>query len=224
VFACSPGFNSINPSWNIGYENSNQVSGFKITNIMISNTGSSFLCSFSIAASFNLSGVATESFDLANTKYYLLTAQGVNRDGSNIGMHDSWSTSDSAVMMKTVGVLLSGKPSLLLQLHGAFMAIAWMGCAPVGMIVAIHFKPLNPSIRPLGLSFWLFSHQVTTYSAALLTIFGLIFSFVAVGVQSLSLASLRVNAHSAIGLLTCILTLVQVVYAFFRPRPGSSLK
>jgi len=224
VFACSPVFNSIKTSWNIGYENSNQVSGIKITNILISNTESNLLCSFSISASFYLTGSTTKSFDLSNIKYFLLTAEGANQDGSTIGMHDSWSTSDSAVMMNIVGVISKGKPNLFLQIHGALMVIAWMGCAPVGMLVAIHFKPVCSNIRPLGLSFWLFSHQITTYSAALLTIFGLIFSYVAVGTKGLSLTSLQVNAHSAVGLLTCILTFAQVVFAFFRPKPGSYLK
>jgi hypothetical protein len=50
------------------------------------------------------------------------------------------------------------------------MVIAWMFCASTGIIIARHYKPLLPNLKPTGVQVWFFIHRPLMIAVTLISL------------------------------------------------------
>lgn len=84
--------------------------------------------------------VVDREFDLSAQKFYILLAIGDDVSSSSLIVHKQSQASDRAILLRDVVDLASAGKPLLIQLHGCFMIIAWMGTAAIGLVLARYFK------------------------------------------------------------------------------------
>ncbi|XP_023333943.1 putative ferric-chelate reductase 1 homolog isoform X2 [Eurytemora carolleeae] len=163
---------------------------------------------------------ASLTMDLSTTSFYLLLAKG---DGE-MSYHTQFKASTaSPVSLNTVGGVYS-ESKIMIQLHGLFMVVAWVGCAGIGKIIAKHFKQTWKGSKVFGADVWFQLHRTLMTLVVLFTIIGLILIMVYEGGWHYTAEEIRKNPHPALGLVVVILSLIQPVMAAFRPAPGKSCK
>lgn len=84
--------------------------------------------------------VVDQDFDLFSTQYYLFIAIGDDVFPNRILQHKQIAVSARAIFLRDVTDLAVANKPLLIQLHGCFMIVAWMGTAAVGLVLARYFK------------------------------------------------------------------------------------
>ncbi|XP_055528537.1 putative ferric-chelate reductase 1 homolog isoform X2 [Wyeomyia smithii] len=163
-----------------------------------------------------LSIVAKEKFDLVNEKYHLLLATGSSADSVHVSYHDiGRHVSGSPLALAEVGPV-KGSSKLLLRLHGAFMLVAWIGTASLGILLARYFRQTWVGNQLCGKDQWFAWHRFLMVITWLLTIAGFVVIFVDIGGWS------QIdNPHPILGVVTTVLCFLQPIGAFFRPHPGT---
>lgn len=84
--------------------------------------------------------VRGKRFDLINDKLHVLVASGTVANSSQVGYHDIGRIASSEPRALSVIAEFKGASKLLLRLHGAFMLVAWIGTASIGILMARYFK------------------------------------------------------------------------------------
>lgn len=79
-------------------------------------------------------------FDLPKQSYFLLLASGSGIRPATVDYHDIVRLASQKALKLSVVANVAGKSKLLLRLHGAFMIIAWIGTASIGILLARYFK------------------------------------------------------------------------------------
>lgn len=160
--------------------------------------------------------VEGHTFDLINQKYHLLLATGDNLREGSIGYHSSnRAAAAEAIRLSQVGTL-AGRSVLLLRLHGAFMVVAWIGTASVGILLARYFKQTWVGSQMCGKDQWFAWHRICMVITWMLTIAGFIIIFVEIrGWSSVD------NPHAILGVITTVICFFQPIGAAFRPAPNS---
>lgn len=160
--------------------------------------------------------VQGHTFDLINKKYHLLVASGKELRDNSVSYHDiGRGASAEAVSLNVVNVL-GGASVLLLRLHGAFMIVAWIGTASVGILLARYFKQTWVGSQMCGKDQWFAWHRICMVLTWLLTVAGFIVIFVEIrGWSQVQ------NPHAILGVITTIITFIQPIGAAFRPAPNS---
>ena len=104
----------------------------------------------------------------------------------------------------------------MLQIHGIFMVLAWMSSAASGMFLARYYKQTWRSSTIMDKDIWFRLHQFFMGCAVLSTLTGIIVIFIDRGFSPLSLDSVKINPHPALGFTAFILAMIQPIMAAFR--------
>lgn len=79
-------------------------------------------------------------FDLRSQSYYLLLASGSKIRPNTVDYHDIVRLSSQKALKLSEVSSVAGRSKILLRLHGAFMIVAWIGTASIGILLARYFK------------------------------------------------------------------------------------
>jgi hypothetical protein len=90
------------------------------------------------------------------------------------------------------------------------MVIAWVFFASVGMIVARYYKDLLPTIRVRGVAFWFVLHVPLMFMVPVFSVIALILILVELNGQWVDPEDRVKFIHSVFGIVTIIMTIVQV--------------
>lgn len=162
-----------------------------------------------------VSTIRGTTFDLINDEYYLLLATGEGLKENSVGYHsiDKLSSGKKQYLSETAE--FKGASVLLLRLHGAFMIVAWIGTASLGILFARYFKQTWVGSQMCGKDQWFVWHRVFMVLTWLLTMSAFVIIFVEIGGWS------NVdNPHAILGLVTTIVCFLQPIGALFRPGPN----
>lgn len=163
-----------------------------------------------------VSVVEGQTIDLINNKYHLLVATGLSLRENSVSYHDIGRAASASPASLAVVGNLAGASVLLLRLHGAFMIIAWIGTASIGILMARYFKQTWVGSQLCGKDQWFAWHRMFMVLTWLLTIAGFIIIFVEIkGWSSVD------NPHAILGCITTFLCFIQPIGAAFRPAPNS---
>ncbi|XP_022223254.2 putative ferric-chelate reductase 1 homolog isoform X2 [Drosophila obscura] len=157
--------------------------------------------------------VQGRTFDLRRQQYHLLVASGSSLKDNSVGYHDIGRLPTGKAINLAEVQDLSGSSNLLVQLHGAFMIVAWIGTTSLGIIFARYFKQTWVGSQSCGKDQWFAWHRLLMVTTWSLTIAAYILIWV-------ELKRAVWHAHSIIGLITVILCFLQPIGALFRPGPN----
>ena len=76
----------------------------------------------------------------------------VEKLGFHVDPTDRGASADTTFMTDTR--ILGAKSSLLIQLHGAVMVIAWVMTSSLGIFVARYYKQTHTDFNPFNKAFW----------------------------------------------------------------------
>ena len=161
------------------------------------------------------------TFDLINQAYYLLIASGLEATSSSIGYHGSSRTASRIAILFEEGnpviIPSTSNSKTLILIHGAFMIVAWIGAASIGIFAAKFMRKLWAGKQLFGKDIWFIVHQFVMSLAWVLTIAAVIIIIVDV-------RAWRTSVHSVVGIITTVLCFVQPFMAIFRPAPESEAR
>lgn len=166
-----------------------------------------------------VSVVHGQTFDLVHGKYHLLLATGTTLRDNSVGSHNIGRAAASHPINLSQVTNLQGGGVLLLRLHGAFMVVAWMGTASIGIILARYFKKAWMDSQVCGSDQWFVWHRICMTTTWLLTIAAFVIIFVEVG----GWASVK-NPHAILGVITTAICFFQPIGAAFRPSPYAKMR
>lgn len=165
-----------------------------------------------------MSEVRGKKFDLLNDKFHLLIASGEDLKiaENSVGYHTIGKRASGSPQLLTDTAEFKGASVLLLRLHGAFMLIAWIGTASLGILFARYFKQTWVGNPLCGKDQWFVWHRVFMVLTWLLTMAAFILIFVEIrGFSSTD------NPHIILGFITTVICFFQPIAAMFRPAPSS---
>ena len=93
-------------------------------------------------------------FDLPKESYFLLLASGTGIRPSSVDYHDIVRLASQQSLKLSEVTNVAGRSKLLLRLHGAFMIIAWIGTASIGILLARYFKQTWVGSSLCGKDIW----------------------------------------------------------------------
>lgn len=93
-------------------------------------------------------------FDLPKQSYFLLLASGSAIRPATVDYHDIVRLSSQQALRLSEVANVGGKSKLLLRLHAAFMIIAWIGTASIGILLARYFKQTWVASSLCGKDIW----------------------------------------------------------------------
>ncbi|XP_033253434.1 putative ferric-chelate reductase 1 homolog isoform X3 [Drosophila miranda] len=157
--------------------------------------------------------VQGRTFDLRRKQYHLLVASGSSLKDNSVGYHDIGRLPSGKAINLAEVQDLSGSSNILVQLHGAFMIVAWIGTTSLGISFARYFKQTWVGRQSCGKDQWFAGHRLLMVTTWSLTIAAYILIWV-------ELKRAVWHAHSIIGLITVILCFLQPIGALFRPGPN----
>lgn len=157
--------------------------------------------------------ILDKEFDLINNKWHLLVAIGNSVHENSVAFHTQRLASSDRINLGEVGYL-RGRSVLLYRLHGAFMLVAWIGAASIGILLARYFKQTWVGSSLCGKDQWFAWHRFFMIATWALTIAGFVIIFVEL--RGWSAAD---NPHAILGTITTILCFIQPFMALFRPGP-----
>lgn len=147
---------------------------------------------------------------MINNRYFLLIASGRNLGTNEVGLHDiNYASSGSSLLLTTPSVV-SFRSRVLLQLHGSFMIVAWVGTTSVGIFLSRYFKKTWVGSKACGKDHWFVWHLLCMITTVILTIASYVIIFIDVG-------DFHASYHSIIGSITLALALLQPIAGVFRP-------
>lgn len=156
-------------------------------------------------------------YDLVKDKYVLLIAGGTSLKENGVGYHvESKLAASEAVSLSDTSEI-GGRSNILYRLHGAFMVIAWIGCASTGILLARYFKQTWVGSQICGKDQWFAWHRIIMATAWTLTCA----AFIIIFVQIQGWYGETSNPHGIIGCITMVLAFVQPFMAALRPAPDS---
>ncbi|CAM4749259.1 unnamed protein product [Rotaria magnacalcarata] len=157
-----------------------------------------------------------------STPYQILVAVGPLA-GSNSLVQHSWTTVLSQTMQLdqsgTISLAISGGSVNLLRAHGIIMLFTWMLLVSTGIIIARYFKQSLPTHKLCGKAIWFAIHRFVMICSVLMTAVGFLLIVIYKKGHWTSQSLSREFAHSIIGLIVCIATVIQPGMALFRCHP-----
>lgn len=214
------------------YFNTGKVNGGvdRPTSIIANPTGryldGYIICTFNVKPPKNLveiPGGDNYKFDLAQGRFNLLLARGPNSAKDYLGKHPKLGDRDvapRAVRLDEV-VIATGKSPILVELHGAFMIMAWLLCASSGMFTARYYKQTHTNTKPCGVAFWFAFHRFCMALTILLSLTASVLIFVENNFEYTQNPQNAVaeKYHPILGIILTCLAILQVLVAFCRPNP-----
>ena len=95
---------------------------------------------FSFAIIFTVVNGANQKIDLIGVMYYLLLAIGP-LNGNLMSEHRTKVSSGDAYNMTITGVdAEAAEDTTGFKIHGCLMTLAWLACAPTGMLLARYYR------------------------------------------------------------------------------------
>ncbi|RNA13986.1 ferric-chelate reductase 1 [Brachionus plicatilis] len=185
-----------------------------LSDIKIINDKGLLICSFKRDISKNI-----ENFFDLNQNYYILMAKGdLEKDGL-LTYHGgdkviSQNKIDVSIALEAKSVLISTN---FVKIHAILMVIAWPFLSTIGILFARYYKPIFPNVKSCGVQFWFIIHRPFMISVCLLSLIGFGFIFSYKNWTWTSQSSVKNFAHSIVGLITILLSLIQPAMAIFRP-------
>ncbi|XP_054279295.1 putative ferric-chelate reductase 1 homolog [Macrosteles quadrilineatus] len=164
-----------------------------------------------------ITNVQGTTFNLQNP-YYILLAAGSSLKPETVGYHDLIYVSSAQKAALTDVGGFSEASKLLLRLHGAFMIAAWLGLAPLGIVLARYFRQTWITTSVCGKDVWFAWHRLLMLLVWLLTLAGAVVIVAEVGGWVSSASVL----HALVGVLATLLCFIQPFMALCRPHPGAS--
>lgn len=150
------------------------------------------------------------TFDMINNRYFLLIASGRTLRTNEVGLHDiNYASSGSSLLLTTPSVV-TFRSRVLLQLHGSFMIVAWVGTTSIGIFMSRYFKKTWVGSKACGKDHWFVWHLLCMITTVILTIAAYVIIFIDVG-------DFHASYHSIIGSITLALALLQPIAGVFRP-------
>lgn len=98
--------------------------------------------------------VFDKEFDLDTQPYHILLAIGNDITPNSISEHTQRAASQTAVLLSDIAILGAAGVPILVQLHGAFMIVAWLGCCSIAIVLARYFKQTWLSTEFMGKDYW----------------------------------------------------------------------
>lgn len=93
-------------------------------------------------------------FDLPKQSYFLLLASGSGVRPTTVDYHDIVRLASAQSLRLSEVSSVAGRSKLLLRLHGAFMIVAWIGTASIGILLARYFKQTWVGSSACGKDIW----------------------------------------------------------------------
>lgn len=93
-------------------------------------------------------------FDLPRQSYFLLLASGSGVRPTTVDYHDIVRMASAQSLRLSEVSSVAGRSKLLLRLHGAFMIVAWIGTASIGILLARYFKQTWVGSSACGKDIW----------------------------------------------------------------------
>lgn len=93
-------------------------------------------------------------FDLPKQSYFLLLASGSGVRPTTVDYHDIVRLASAQPLRLSEVSSVAGRSKLLLRLHGAFMIVAWIGTASIGILLARYFKQTWVGSSTCGKDIW----------------------------------------------------------------------
>lgn len=157
---------------------------------------------------------------MINNRYFLLIASGTTLRTNEVGSHNiNFASSGSSLLLTTPSVV-EFRSRVLLNLHGSFMIVAWVGTTSIGIFMSRYFKKTWVGSKACGgKDHWFVWHLICMITTVILTIASYIIIFIDVG-------DFRASYHSIIGSITLALALLQPIAGVFRPdvtKPSRAL-
>ena len=150
------------------------------------------------------------TFDMINNRFFLLIASGRTLRTNEVGSHDiNYASSGSALNLTTPSAV-TFRSRVLLQLHGSFMSVAWVGTTSIGIFMSRYFKKTWVGSKACGKDHWFVWHLLCMVTTVILTIAAYIIIFIDVG-------DFHASYHSIIGSITLALAVLQPIAGIFRP-------
>jgi len=151
------------------------------------------------------------TFDLIKNSYFLLLASGSALRPSSVDYHDVVRLASQQALKLSEVTNVTGRSSLLLRLHAAFMITAWIGTASIGILLARYFKQTWVGSSVCSKDVWFAWHRICMILTWALTMAAFIIIFV-----ELKGWSTVNNPHAVLGTITTAICFFQPIGAFFR--------
>jgi len=122
---------------------------------------------------------------------------------------------------------VGAKSTLLMQLHGILMLVAWIGCAGTGTLLARYYRRTWVGRQVLGKDSWFQGHRLLMSSTVLLSLLALVLAAIHLqGFSPLSWESVtrEGGAHPPVGLASLLLAVTNPLMALARPHPGDTYR
>ncbi|CAG2174719.1 unnamed protein product, partial [Oppiella nova] len=117
------------------------------------------------------STVRGNAYDLKDKKYYILLAFGLLGANEDKEFHTERLASDQSVDIRVVGHVITHSTTFLIQIHGTFMIVAWLGCVSIAIFMARYFKHLWPEETLFGVQIWFAGpHQLFGLAAIIISV------------------------------------------------------
>ncbi|XP_037537910.1 putative ferric-chelate reductase 1 [Nematolebias whitei] len=199
---------SVQHAFSTGHISPLTVALGNISNIEASMQSGVISCSFT-----SMNTISTQRTSGINQMYYILFASGPSSNGI-IQLHTKTFASTAKIDIIKPQRLQNADAVFpqIMQAHGALMLIAWMTTSSLGMMVARYLKGMAKGTTLFGKDIWFVIH-VTMMS---LTVAETIIAFI------LAFSHIRgwaEGAHSVMGCLVMILTMIQPTLALLRCAP-----
>ncbi|KAL6489110.1 hypothetical protein MHYP_G00028510 [Metynnis hypsauchen] len=147
-----------------------------------------------------------------DSTYFLMFAYGSSIDGLIQYHGGNRFVSSSRVDIFNPQILASAPQHQSIKAHGSLMLIAWMTTSSIGMISARYLKAVTKGRGCCGKDFWFLAHVSLMSLSVVMTAA----SFILVFAHKRSWSG---GAHSVLGCIVMILSLIQPIAAAFRCAP-----
>merc|ERR1719357_761075 len=163
--------------------------------------------------------IGDKSVDLSK-EVFLLMAKGAFNGAPSYHNKNGRLVSDGKVKLHEHS-LLGSKSEILMQFHGVFMLVAWLGFAGTGMLFARYFRQTWVGKQIQGKDRWFQAHRLLMGLTVIFSLMGLVFA--AIYLNGFG-AITDGGSHPIVGLFTLIFSVINPVMALFRPHPGTDLR
>lgn len=155
-------------------------------------------------------------FDLRNDGIHILLAKGPIDSTGNKIIHNAELASAYPVNLTSI-LLVVGKTSILLKIHGSFMTAAWIWLVSIGILLARHYKEVWMKYKLCNTKVWFSVHRCfMLLGVSLITV-----GFVAIFIHVDGWSNVGSNPHPIIGCVVTGLAVLQPITAICRPQPTS---
>ncbi|XP_037537957.1 putative ferric-chelate reductase 1 [Nematolebias whitei] len=211
IYICGVGSNgqlSVQHAFSTGHTTPQTIALGNISDIVTSVQNGVISCSFT-----SMNTISTQRTTGINQMYYILYAYGPSSNGV-IQTHKNTFASSAKMAVSNPQILQNADDEFppIMQAHGSLMLIAWMTTSSLGMMVARYLKGMAKGKKLCGKDIWFVVHVTVMILTVVETSIAFILAFSHV-------QGWAEGAHSVMGCLVMILTLIQPTLALLRCGP-----